>query len=732
MSEHQRHSSEYSSQGSRRESTSHEEIKVENSDKKQARGHLYGELFRNPWAIVGIFPALILGASNIVVYIFFGNILNAYTDHALSVKAHEQDPSVPIVDKMPYISKNCLWILLIAIFCGLSSFSGKVIWDRLGSRLSTKLRKRLFFQLMKSEVTFFDVTPIGSVISLLSEDSQMIQQSFGYIKHQQIENITKFIIGIVLAFVYSWKVALISFSSIPLATIFVVIFAPIIGKKNVIRFQSLSKSITLAEESLSSIRTVRGYNREDAEIERFRKLSLESSKYEQISGYLVSVMFFLIMIAIWADVLSNLYFAATLVEKSLKNGTKDFLIGDLMACNMFTVFGTMGIMMLQASVGSEQKSIAAGARILKLCNHVPDIPFEGGIDKVENFQGHIEFKNVTFRYPTRPVDVLINVSFEVKPRTHAALVGHSGSGKSTCIQLLERYYDVSEGIILIDGRDIKEYDPRFLHKKFGLVSQEPTLFSTTISENVKYGNPDATQEEVEKACELSNAKNFIEKMENKYETQVAEKGCALSGGQRQRIAIARALLKNPTILLCDEATSALDSSSERKVQAALDNVMQNRTSIIVAHRLSTIKHSDIIFVFDAGKIVESGTHDELLSHKGAYFNLVSRQLLTESSKKDEPINSARSIEKSHKEEAQIEIKNDETSDNKSSNDGSHEKEEHKEIKNKEKPSEIKTNLENEDNTENIESKKEIKDNYDTNDPSDYSEYSYSSESSISV
>ena len=160
--------------------------------------------------------------------------------------------------------------------------------------------------------------------------------------------------------------------------------------------------------------------------------------------------------------------------------------------------------------------------------------------------------------------------------------------------------------------------------------------------------------------------------------------------------------------------------------------MQNRTSIIVAHRLSTIKHSDIIFVFDAGKIVESGTHDELLSHKGAYFNLVSRQLLTESSKKDEPINSARSIEKSHKEEAQIEIKNDETSDNKSSNDGSHEKEEHKEIKNKEKPSEIKTNLENEDNTENIESKKEIKDNYDTNDPSDYSEYSYSSESSISV
>ena len=252
---------------------------------------------------------------------------------------------------------------------------------------------------MQCEVTFFDVTPIGSVLSLLSEDSQMIQLSFGSVKYQQIENLAKFLIGIVLAFVYSWKVALISCAVIPVAMIIIGIFGPILGKKNAIRFESLSKSVTLAEETLASIRTVRGYNREDDEIERFKKLSLESAKYEQSSGYLVAVLFFFIMVALWVDVILNLYFAATLVEKSMKSGKNDFLIGDMMACMMFTMFGTLGIMVLQGSVSGEQKAIAAGARILKLCNHVPAIPFEGGIDKVDNFQA-VSYTHLTL--PTTP------------------------------------------------------------------------------------------------------------------------------------------------------------------------------------------------------------------------------------------------------------------------------------------------------------------------------------------
>ena len=303
-----------------------------------------------------------------------------------------------------------------------------------------------------------------------------------------------------------------------------------------------------------------------------------------------------------------------------------------MSCFMFCMFGTMGLTMLQGSMQGESKAVQSGARILKLTNHVPLIPFDEGIVP-EKFEGKIEFKNVTFRYPTRPVNVLNNVSFDIPAGQIAAFVGHSGSGKSTSVQLVERYYDANDGLVMLDGRDIREYDPRWLHRQIGIVSQEPTLFQLSIKENVMYGVESATDEEVESACEVANAKKFIEKLEKGYDTLVGEKGGQLSGGQRQRVAIARAVIKNPKILICDEATSALDSGSERKVQDALDKIMVGRTSLIVAHRLSTVRNAHIIYVFDTGVIVEQGTHDELVKKKGAYYQLVFRQLEDEDRKK---------------------------------------------------------------------------------------------------
>jgi ABC-type multidrug transport system fused ATPase/permease subunit len=350
-----------------------------------------------------------------------------------------------------------------------------------------------------------------------------------------------------------------------------------------------------------------------------------SGKHEHTLGFGIVTMFTLVMIIIWGMVLGNLYFGATLVQKSVANKDNSFLIGDLMSCFGFTMFGTMGLIMLQATLQGEQKAIAAGARIIKLTRHIPALNFEGGIQP-DDFKGHIIFKNVTFRYPTRPVDVLKNISFEVQPGACVALVGHSGSGKSTCVQLIERYYDVSDGILLIDGKDIKEYDPRWLHRKIGLVSQEPTLFATTIKENIKYGKTEATDEEIEKAAETANAKKFIDRLEKGYDTMVGEKGVQMSGGQRQRIAIARAVIKNPAILITDEATSALDAGSEKKVQQALDKIMIGRTAVIVAHRLSTIRNAQTIYVFEGGEINEQGTHEELVAKKGVYFKLVPRQL----------------------------------------------------------------------------------------------------------
>jgi ABC-type multidrug transport system fused ATPase/permease subunit len=292
------------------------------------------------------------------------------------------------------------------------------------------------------------------------------------------------------------------------------------------------------------------------------------------------------------------------------------------------MFGVMGILMLQGTMQGEQKVIAAGARILKLAEYKATVAFDGG-DTINDFHGHIEFQNVSFKYPTRDVYVLKNVSFEIKPNQMGALVGHSGSGKSTCVQLIERYYDISEGVILLDGKDIKTLDLHWLHQKIALVQQEPTLFLLSVRENIKYGSRNATEQQVLAAAEVANARKFVEKLDHGFDQLVGEKGSSLSGGQRQRVAIARAVVKNPVILVTDEATSALDADSEKKVQLALDTVMAGRTAVVVAHRLSTIRNAHIIYVFDAGEIKESGTHETLLELQGTYYNLVKRQLTQE-------------------------------------------------------------------------------------------------------
>ena len=299
--------------------------------------------------------------------------------------------------------------------------------------------------------------------------------------------------------------------------------------------------------------------------------------------------------------------------------------GSLFGVFTYLLWSSYALFEFQASVQVEQKAIASGGRIIALTRHVPEINFDTG-NVIDDFKGHIEFKHVSFKYPSRDVYVLRDVSFEIKPGQTGALVGHSGSGKSTCVQLLGRYYDVSDGAILLDGQDIRTLDPRWLHRVTALVSQEPILFQMTVKENIKYGKRDATDDEVEAAAEIANAKKFILRMERGFDQMVGEKGSTLSGGQRQRIAIARAVIRNPIILITDEATSALDAGSEKKVQMALDRVMEDRTAVVVAHRLSTIRNADVIYVLETGKVKEVGTHDELVALKGVYYELVRKQL----------------------------------------------------------------------------------------------------------
>ena len=609
--EARRTSSEYSS--SRSYTTMGARVKLDVFDKNnkenlKARGKLYRMLFRYPLAICAVIPSVLFGAVPICSFVFFGKILNDHTQFSLYG-----------VDTLDSIRNWCFWLVGLAVVGAILKFLQIFLWVRMGSRFTQDLKGQLFESLMRNDVAFFDVSSVGGILTLLGEDTQLVQDSFGTTKGTQCGNAGQFLSGIILGYVYNWKLALIATCVFPYAIIIIMLLSKKIDYHINMKFAHTAKLMTMAEESLASIRTVRGFNQEDNEFGRFMKTCDNVVKEGCYAGLFVNVMMTMVMFGVWAVILGDLYYGGTMVDKG------DLLAGDLMSVYGFLMFGTMALIDLQLTMQAEQKAISSGARILNMIEHIPDVPFSGG-DTIKHFKGHIEFKNVSFKYPTRDVYVLKNVSFEIKAGEMGALVGHSGSGKSTCVQLLERYYDATEGMILLDGKDITSLDPRWLHRKIGLVSQEPILFQTTIKNNITYAKPHATMEEIQNAAEMANARKFIEKLNKGYDFYVGEKGSMISGGQRQRVAIARALIKDPVILITDEATSALDAASEKKVQAALDKIMATRTSVVVAHRLTTVKNANVIYVFDAGEIVEVGRHEELVAKRGFYYELVKRQL----------------------------------------------------------------------------------------------------------
>lgn len=646
-----RSSSEYSKSGSASIHTAKPKIEVDESEKKAARSLIYKYVFSNWMAIAGIFPSVAFGAIPILTFLIFGDIINPFTRYALESMVSENP-----YDPMPELLKQVLYMIAVAVASGICKVLDTFFWIRIGSNVATKLKKELFLNMMKNEVTFFDLNPIGNLLTVLSEDAQDVELAFGHTKGTQMQNIGQFLMAIVMAFTKDYRLALIALCTVPVMAVVTAILIPGILKYAQIKFVHVSKSMTIAEETLSSIRTVKGCNREDLDKKMFMDQIILSAKAEHKICIFIIILIASIQIIIWGTTIGILYYGATLVSKDKLD------VGDLFSVYGFTIFGCMGIIMLLSSMQGEQKAVSSGARILKLTNHQPAIPFEGG-KIIENFKGHIEFKNVSFKYPTRDVYVLQNVSFEVKPGEMGALVGHSGSGKSTSVQLLERYYDTEEGIILLDGIDIREIDPRWLHTQIGLVQQEPSLFKMSVRDNIKYGAPKATDDEVFAAAEIACAKKFVDKLDHGFDQQVGDRGSALSGGQRQRIAIARAVIKNPVILITDEATSALDSQSEKKVQYALDKVMEGRTAVVVAHRLSTIRNANVIYVFESGSIVETGNHDSLVKKGGFYYNLVKRQMTQqENIKAKSQIKATQEVETDTDEQSEQSDKSEEKSD----------------------------------------------------------------------
>ena len=370
-----------------------------------------------------------------------------------------------------------------------------------------------------------------------------------------------------------------------------------------------------------NIRTIAAFSREHKTREIYAQRMAKPHESAKRNAHLTGLLVGIGQLVLFGSYTLSFWYGGKLVYDG------EYTFGDVMKVFMAIIMSAGAVGQAATMAPDASKARRAAAIIFNIVDRLSPIDSasqEG--KKLDEIKGNIEFKDIHFRYPTRPDAVVFNgMNLNVEAGKVVALVGQSGCGKSSTVSLLERFYDPLSGQVMVDGHDIKDLNLSWWRKQVGLVGQEPILFSGIIAENIAYAKPEATQEEIETAAKAANAHNFIVGFDHGYDTQVGEKGAQLSGGQKQRIAIARAIVKDPKILLLDEATSALDTESEKIVQAALDSVMKGRTTIVIAHRLSTVRNADLIVVFEKGVVVEQGTHKELMEKQGIYYNLVERQ-----------------------------------------------------------------------------------------------------------
>lgn len=517
---------------------------------------------------------------------------------------------------------------LLLIFAQLSiqtifSFMRVSLLTKSGTSAVADLRKDLYNKLISLPMSFFSTQRVGELSSRISADTGQIQDSVSFVFAEFLRGLVTLFVGLFLIFFISGKLALIMLAIVPLIAVSAVVFGGRIRKLGRKETDMLAESSTVVQETLQGISVVKAFTSESIEKKRYGKninqlidFAIKSGTYR---GYFVSFIIFSVFGAIGFVV----WYGANMIQQ----GAMD--VGELVMFVIFSGFvgGTLGGF---ADMFSQlQKTIGATQRVKELLKMEGENINEAEIHSNERINGEIEFKDVAFSYPSRKeIQVLNGISFKAEKGEQVAIVGGSGGGKSTVASMVMRFYDPDAGSILIDGMPIQSYDLSYLRSQIAYVPQDVILFGGTIFENILYGKQDASMEEVREAAEKANALKFIESFPDKFETVVGERGIQLSGGQKQRIAIARAVIKNPAILVLDEATSALDSESELLVQEALDDLMKNRTSIVIAHRLSTIRNADKIIVLDKGHIVESGTHEELIRMTdGVYRNLNGMQLL---------------------------------------------------------------------------------------------------------
>jgi ABC-type multidrug transport system fused ATPase/permease subunit len=529
------------------------------------------------------------------------------------------------------LSKNSVNGIAFALFIlfgiqSLFSFFRVVLFNNVTENALRDLRNDAFARMIYMPMDFFNTHKVGELTSRIASDITQIQETMRTTIAEFFRQLVIVVGGITFLVFISWKLSLIMLGTVPVMAIIAVIFGRYIRKlsKNAQDFTAESNSII--EEALSGIANVKAFTNEVFNLKRFRMNTQKMRDLNVKSGiwrgvfvsFIIFCLFGAIVFIIWQGMMMTQGAHPTLP----KEGFYQFIL--------FTILMGASIGSLPELYANIQKSIGAIENLIEIMATPTEQELVSGVEK-PTITGDVIMHDVNFQYPQRPdLPVLNGINFSIAQNQTLAVVGSSGAGKSTLASLLLRYYDPQDGSILFDGIDSRQIDLAYLRKHIAIVPQEVMLFADTIKENIRFGRPEATDNELIEAAKAANAWDFIQSFPEGLETQVGDRGIQLSGGQKQRIAIARAILKNPAILILDEATSALDSESEKLVQDALDRLMTNRTSVVIAHRLSTIRKAHKIIVLQEGKIIEEGTHEELLLKHGAYTRFVELQNLSES------------------------------------------------------------------------------------------------------
>jgi len=529
------------------------------------------------------------------------------------------------------LSKNSVNGIAFALFIlfgiqSLFSFFRVVLFNNVTENALRDLRNDAFERMIYMPMDFFNTHKVGELTSRIASDITQIQETMRTTIAEFFRQLVIVVGGITFLVFISWKLSLIMLGTVPVMAIIAVIFGRYIRKlsKNAQDFTGESNSII--EEALSGIANVKAFTNEVFNLNRFRMNTQKMRDLNVKSGiwrgvfvsFIIFCLFGAIVFIIWQGMMMTQGAHPSLP----KEGFYQFIL--------FTILMGASIGSLPELYANIQKSIGAIENLIEIMATPTEQELVSGVEE-PTITGEIVMHDVNFQYPQRPdLPVLNGINFSIAQNQTLAVVGSSGAGKSTLASLLLRYYDQQDGSILFDGIDSRQIDLAYLRKHIAIVPQEVMLFADTIKENIRFGRPEATDSELIEAAQAANAWDFIQSFPEGLETHVGDRGIQLSGGQKQRIAIARAILKNPAILILDEATSALDSESEKLVQDALDRLMTNRTSVVIAHRLSTIRKAHKIIVLQEGKIIEEGTHEELLLKHGAYTRFVELQNLSES------------------------------------------------------------------------------------------------------